>query len=100
MDIGENMEIKTLEEAINFNNDNIFEHINFLQFSQNANFSGEDADKKVDEINTFLQNHDFSFEICSEVNDKVLQALNYTSDYAYKSGFREAIRLIKTLYSM
>lgn len=98
--IGVNEAIKSLEEAICFNDKNLFEYIRYIQFHRNVNAHGDEADDIVQQIDNLLNENDIPFDISCPVNSMVISALNCTSDYAYESGFREAIRLIKVLMSM
>lgn len=97
MDIGFDTQEKTLEESINFNKDNLFEYIRFIQFHQNANCSGKKADKLLESLNEYMNSMSISCNIKMEINDVIIQALNEVSDYAYEAGFKEACRLIRTI---
>lgn len=103
MVIGKDEQIKTLDEAINFNQDNIFDYLHFILFNRNADDRGDDAQVYIDKLYERVQSlSDLtkdSYQTYMEVEDLVENALNNVSDYAYNAGFREACRLWKTLNS-
>lgn len=103
MIIGMDEQIKTLDEAINFNQDNIFDYLHFILSNRNADDRGDDAQVYIDKLYERVQSlSDLtkdSYHTYMEVEDLVENALNNVSDYAYNAGFREACRLWKTLNS-
>lgn len=92
---------KPLDKALNFNTGNIFEYIDLLLSDINADTIGKQADETVRNLCKYIESlhisdaDSISFEIESMTNE----ALSKTSSYAYKAGFMEACRLIKTLQS-
>lgn len=92
---------RTLDKALNFNTNNIFDHINSMLFHVNADTIGEQADETVKNLCEYIKTlpvadrDSVSFEVECMANT----ALSQTSSYAYKAGFMEACRLIKTLQS-
>lgn len=92
---------KSLDKALNFNTGNIFEYIDMLLFDVNANQVGEQADETIKMLYKYIESLSIAdtesaiFEVESIVNE----ALSQTSSYAYKAGFMEACRLIRTLQS-
>lgn len=103
MAIGMNEESKTMDEAINFNKDNIFDYLHFILFNRNADDRGDAAQAYIDKLYERVQSladlTEDSYHTYMEVEDLVENALNNVSDYAYNAGFREACRLWKTLTS-
>lgn len=95
----DNDKIKSLDEAINFNQDNLFEYLYYLLGHCNASWYDSNADEAVDRIHTMLKNIPEIKDIFLDLDDLIVRALVDTSEYAYKSGFKEACRLIKTLNS-
>lgn len=92
---------KTLDKALNFNTENIFDYINSMLFHANADTIGGQAGETVRNLCKYIESlpvadtDTVSFEVESMANT----ALSQTSSYAYKAGFMEACRLIKTLQS-
>lgn len=92
---------KSLDKALNFNTETIFEYIDMLLFNVNANPVGEQADETIKMLYKYIESLSIAdtesaiFEVESIVNE----ALSQTSHYAYKAGFMEACRLIRTLQS-
>ncbi len=92
---------KPLDKALNFNTGNIFEYIDLILSDVNADIIGEQADRTVGNLCNYIKSlhisdaDSVSFEVESIANE----ALSQTSNYAYKAGFMEACRLIRTLQS-
>lgn len=92
---------RSLDKALNFNKENIFYYIDSMLFDKNADTIGKQADETVKELCKYVKTlpvpdtDSVSFEVESMAN----AALSQTSSYAYKAGFMEACRLIKTLQS-
>lgn len=92
---------RSLDKALNFNKENIFHYIDSILFDKNADTIGKQADETVKELCKYVKTlpvpdtDSVSFEVESMANT----ALSQTSSYAYKAGFMEACRLIKTLQS-
>lgn len=88
---------KTLDEGIKFNPDNIFDYLTYILCHRNANWYGNEADLKIKELNKFIESmsQDKQFEFLNLMHDTMTDI----SEYAYKSGFREACRLHKVLNS-
>lgn len=92
---------KPLDEALNFNPENIFEHIDQLLCNMNADLSGPQADQIAQKLYQYIESLSLTdaksvmLDVDSMVNDAILA----TSQYAYKAGFMEACRLIRTLQS-
>lgn len=92
-------ESNTLDEAINFNTDNIFEHLETLLSEGNAELIGAQATETVKKLCAYIEDLQQPQDVLFEVEDFTTQALTQVSKYAYSAGFREACRLIKTLNS-
>lgn len=103
MVIGMNEEPKTLDEAINFNPNNIFDYLQFILHNRNADDRGDAAhvhiDKLYKKIHALSNLTEDSYSAYMEVEDLVEESLNEVSAYAYAAGFREACRLHHTLNS-
>lgn len=103
MVIGLNEEPKTLDEAINFNPDNIFDYLQFILHNRNADDRGDAAhvciNKLYEKIKMLSGLTEDSYDTYMEVEDLVEESLNEVSAYAYAAGFREACRLCHTLNS-
>ena len=92
---------KPLDKALNFNGENIFEYINQMLFSLNADTIGSQAGETVRGLCQYIASlpvPDVDSAV-SEVESLANTALSQTSDYAYKAGFMEACRLMRTLQS-
>ncbi len=92
---------KALDKALNFNTENIFEYINQILFNVNADISGEQASKILKNLYEYIEVLPLSDakSVILEVESMVNEALAETSQYAYKAGFMEACRLMRTLQS-
>lgn len=92
---------KPLDKALNFNPENIFEYIELILFNINAETISEQSNEIVQKLCKCIESLPISdaSKIRFEVEDMVNEALCKTSHYAYKAGFIEACRLIKTLQS-
>ena len=103
MVIGLNEQNKTMDEAINFNKDNIFDYLHFILFNRNADDRGDAANnyicKLYEKIKSLEVPTENSNNTYMEIEDLIESSLNEVSDYAYNAGFREACRLWKTLTS-
>lgn len=96
------MEIsKSLDKALNFNQENFFEYIDILLHSMNTETIGRQSMKTTEKLYKYIRSlHLADTEnIVFEVEDMVTTALSDNSKYAFKAGFMEACRLIKTLQS-
>ena len=92
---------KPLEKALNFNTGNIFEYIDLMLSYVNADTIGKQADETVRNLCKYIESLQISDadSVSFEVENMTNEALSQTSSYAYKAGFIEACRLIKTLQS-
>lgn len=92
---------KALDKALNFNTENIFEYINQILFNVNADISGEQASKILKNLCEYIEVLPLpdAKSVMLEVESMVSEALAETSQYAYKAGFMEACRLMRTLQS-
>lgn len=92
---------KPLEEALNFNMENIFEYIELLLVNVNADTIGSQADETVRNLCEYIKSLSIANtdSVIFEVENMANTALSQTSSYAYKAGFIEACRLMKTLQS-
>ncbi len=101
--IGWNEKSKTLDEAINFSKDNIFEYLHFILHNRNADDRGNDANEVIDKfyekVQTLAELTENSSNTYMEVEELAETAFNEISDYSYDAGFREACRLWHTLNS-
>lgn len=92
---------KPLDKAINFNSGNIFEYIDSILFNLNADTIGEQANETVRNLCEYIGSIALADadSAISEVEEMANKALSQTSSYAYKAGFMEACRLMRTLQS-
>ncbi len=92
---------KPLDEALNFNQENIFDHINQLLCNMNADISGPQADQITQSLYKYIESLPLADarSVVLDVDSIVNEAILATSQYAYKAGFVEACRLMKTLQS-
>lgn len=92
---------KPLDKALNFNTGNIFEYINQILFNMNADISGEQAFQILKNLCKYIKALPLTDaeSVMLNVESMVNEALAETSKYAYKAGFMEACRLIRTLQS-
>ena len=101
--IGWNEKSKTLDEAINFSKDNIFEYLHFILYNRNADERGDDANEVIDKfyekVQTLAELTENSSNTYMEVEELAETAFKEVSDYSYDAGFREACRLWHTLNS-
>ena len=100
MVIGLDDQEKTLDEAINFDKDNIFEYLSQIISERNGNLYGKNAEVILEKILSLLVGFpETESNVAFECEDLINEALVETSKYAYASGFREACRLMNTLHS-
>lgn len=97
--IGFMEECKTLNKAIDFNKDNIFDYIFFIQFSRNADKFGEIASSKQEKIVQSIYSSNMETDKKSDLESLLTETMCDVSEYAYKSGFIEACKLMRTLNS-
>lgn len=92
---------KPLDKALNFNTGNIFEYIDLMLSDVNADTIGKQADETVRNLCKYIESLHISDadSVSFEVESMANEALSKTSSYAYKAGFMEACRLIRTLQS-
>lgn len=92
---------KPLDKALNFNTGNIFEYIDSMLLSANADTIGKQADETVRSLCKYIETLPISDtdSVSFEVESMANTALSQTSSYAYKAGFMEACRLLRTLQS-
>lgn len=96
------MEIsKPLDKALNFNQKNFFEYMDVLLHNMNTEIIGSQSMKTTKKLYKYIRSlHLADTEnIVFEVEDMVNTALSDNSKYAFKAGFMEACRLMKTLQS-
>ena len=92
---------KPLDTALNFNQENLFEYMDILLHSMNTEIIGSQSieiTKKLYEYIRLLHLADAE-SVVFDVEDMVNAALCNNSQYAFKAGFMEACRLIRTLQS-
>lgn len=97
--IGFMEESKTLNEAVDFNKDNIFEYIFFIHHSRNADKLGEAAALKQEKIMQSIYSSNMGEDEKFELEALLTETMCDVSEYAYKSGFIEACKLLHTLNS-
>lgn len=92
---------KPLGKALNFNSENIFEYIESMLFNVNAEMIDPQASEILQKLCSYIQTLPLSDvnKVVFQVEDMADEALTKTSHYAYKAGFIEACRLMKTLQS-
>lgn len=97
--IGFMEESKTLSEAVDFNKDNIFEYIFFIHHSRNADKFGETAAPKHKEIIQSIFSSSMGEDEKFNLESLLAETMCDVSEYAYKSGFIDACKLMRTLGS-
>ena len=92
---------KPLGKALNFNSENIFEYIESMLFNVNAEMIDPQASEILQKLCSNIQTFPLSDTsmVVFQDEDMADEALVKTSHYAYKAGFIEACRLMKTLQS-
>lgn len=92
---------KPLDKALNFNPENIFEYIESMLFDVNAEIIGTQSSEILQKLCDYIGALPMpdTDKVVFEVEDMAAEALTKTSHYAYKAGFIEACRLMKTLQS-
>lgn len=93
--------VKPLDRAFNFTTDNFFEYIQQMLSDVNADLIGSQATETLDNLIRYIQTLavNDADSVIFNVEDMANTALNQTSSYAYRAGFTEACRLLKTLHS-
>ena len=83
-----------MEEAINFNKDNIFEYLFEILFNKNADLFGKEAENAINELNALIsQKTNATADTQFDIEDTITRAMVSVSQYAFKSGFTEACRV-------
>lgn len=92
---------RPLDKAFNFNMENIFEYIDQMLHYMNVDISGEQTDRILQNLCKYIESLPLTDagSAVLEVESMVNEALSETSQYAYKAGFMEACRLMRTLQS-
>ena len=88
----------SLDKALNFSSENFFEYIQTLLANEDPDYFGELANKDYEDIINLLSDPEAQISV-QTMDTKICHALMETSKYAYRAGFIEACRLIKTLHS-
>lgn len=98
----ERLEAKTFEETLDFNKSNIFEYIDIILGYQNTDRHGKEAVQEVLKLYDYIRSLPFPNpdSVLIEIDDFVMDALNKTSDYAFRAGFIAACKLKNTLQSI
>lgn len=97
--IGFMEESKTLNEAIDFNKDNIFDFIFFIHHSRNADKLGKIAVPKHEKIVQIIYSSNMGEDEKLDLESLLTETMCDVSEYAYKSGFIDACKLMHTLNS-
>lgn len=92
-------ESKTLNEAIDFNKDNIFDFIFFIHHSRNADKLGKIAVPKQEKIVQIIYSSNMGEDEKLDLESLLTETMCDVSEYAYKSGFIDACKLMHTLNS-
>ena len=92
---------KPLDKALNFNQENFFEYIDILLHNMNTEIIGSQSMRITKKLYEYIRSLHLTDEesVVFDVEDMVNEALSNNSHYAFKAGFMEACRLIKTLQS-
>ncbi len=92
---------KPLDKALNFNTENIFEYIDLVLSDVNADIIGKQADETIRNLCKYINSLPIedAGSVSLEIESMANTALSQASSYAYKAGFMEACRLIRTLQS-
>lgn len=103
MVIGMDEQGKTLDEAINFNQDNIFDYLHFILHNRNVDDRGDKVnsilDKIYDKLDELSKLTDNSHDVYFNLETSIEEALCEVAYLNYDAGFREACRLQRTLNS-
>ena len=98
--IGANEEMKPINEAVNLNENNLFEYIGYIMNHRNADLFGSKSTSLQEQADTIINSCELSSDIKMNIIDLYMESMCECSHYAFESGFREGIRLLKTLLSM
>ena len=92
---------RPLDKALDFNSENLFEYMEFLLHNMNAGIISEQSGETIKKLFRYIKTLDVpnADEVIFEVEDMANEALCHASHYAFKAGFMEACRLIRTLQS-
>lgn len=92
-------ESKTLNETVDFNKDNIFDYIFFIHHSKNADKFGKEATSKQEKIIKGICSSNMDEDKKFDFESLLTEVMCDVSEYAYKSGFIDACKLMHTLNS-
>lgn len=91
------MEKIKLNTEINFTEEKLMDMLEQILFYENINRCGEEADELIDQAEDYIRNENISpdvqFKLCDYCSDISARA----STHAFKVGFKEGVRLLRTL---
>ncbi len=90
---------KSLNETIDFNKNNIFDYIFFIHHNLNADKLGSIAVPKQEKIVETIYSSNMRDDEKFDLESLLTETMCDVSEYAYKSGFIDACKLLHTLNS-
>lgn len=98
--IGANEEMKSINDAVNFNENNFFSYIGYIMNHRNADLFGSESTRLQEQACNIVNSCELSNDVKMNIVDLYTESMCECSHYAFESGFREGIRLVKTLMGM
>lgn len=87
-------------KELNFTEYKIMEILEGLIFSENLDITGEITDELIGKVQTYICNNVPDHGVILQLEDYCNEIADEASSHAYKIGFKEGVRLFRTLMTI
>lgn len=96
----EHMEKLTINEAINFTEEKLMNVLDVLLYTENIERYGEDTAELIEKAHSYIKTNTIDSKVQFELCDYCSDIGSIAGTYGYKEGFKEGIRLFRTLMKL
>lgn len=86
--------------AINFSESKLMELIDRTMCEENIFLTTDELDSTIGELEDSMNQLEITFETGEKLSDDLQNVISDYTSYAYKEGFKEGIRLFRTLMNL
>lgn len=86
--------------SINFSESRLMDIIDTIIYYDNIFLTTDELDSLIGKIEHYIGNLGIDVEECNKLSDDMQDIANGYAQYAYKEGFKEGVRLFRTMMSL
>lgn len=86
--------------AINFSESKLMELIDRTMCEENIFLTTDELDSTIGELENYMNQLEITFETGEKLSGDLQNVISDYTSYAYKEGFKEGIRLFRTLMNL